>query len=168
MLPSTSTTTTTTTTERTTRTLPTLSSSTTQSTRTLPISPTLPQKQPSLPPFPDFESIIDNLIDERFPDNETIEFDYCANWYGILGYGVPIPIRFSQKLAVVGLFTDAIIFLSAVYYGMNTIIYELMFFSTVLSLTKVLGLIGTDDDYFIFEIIYQKITPEKRLDSGHA
>ena len=144
MRPSTTTTTTTTTTTRTTRTLPTLSS-TTQSTRTLPISPTLPLKQPTLPSLPDFESIIDNLIDERFPDNETIEFDYCANWYGILGYGVPIPIRFSHKFAVIGLFTDAIILLSAVYYGMSTIVYELMFFSTVLSVTKLLGLIGMDE-----------------------
>jgi hypothetical protein len=150
LLPSPTTTTTTTTTERTTRTLPTLSSST-QSTRTFPISPTLPERQPSLPPFPDFESIIDNLIEERFPDNETLEFDYCADWYGILGYGVPIPIRFSHKLAVVGLFTDAIIFLSAIYYGMNTIVFELMFLSTVLSLTKLLGLIGTDDYNFFID-----------------
>jgi len=151
LLPSTTTTTMTTTTERTTRTLPTFSSST-QSTRTFPISPTLPQKHPTLPSaIPDFESIIDNLIDERFPDNETIEFDYCANWYGILGYGVPIPIRFSHKLAVVGLLTDSIIFLSAFFYGMNTIVYELMFLSTVMSVTKLLGLIGTDGRIVFFD-----------------
>ncbi|CAG5081507.1 Oidioi.mRNA.OKI2018_I69.PAR.g9894.t1.cds [Oikopleura dioica] len=147
--PTTTTTTTTTTRTTTTRptiTLPTLSSSTQSTSRTLPISPTLPaEKAPTLPPLPDFETIIDNFIDSNFPVNETdtIEFDYCSSWYGILGYGVPIPIRFSHKFAVLGLLTDGLLFLSAVYYGMSTIVYELMFFSTVLSVTKLLGLIGS-------------------------
>ena len=64
---------------------------------------------------------------------------------------MPIPIRFSHKLAVVGLLTDSIVFLSAVFYGMNTIVYELMFLSTVMSVTKLLGLIGTDGRIVFFD-----------------
>ena len=62
------------------------------------------------------DDLLDRILDIIFGDRR-LEFDFCLNWNGFLGAGLPIPIKTSQKLALAGIVVDTIIFISFLFYG---------------------------------------------------
>ena len=62
------------------------------------------------------DDLLDRILEIIFGDR-SLEFDFCLNWNGFLGAGLPIPIKTSQKLALAGIVVDTVIFICFLFYG---------------------------------------------------